>query len=188
MGASLRTITASAGVNLAGVNYYFRTKEVFLQEVLSRRLRPINRRRLKLLEAADAATSGAAVPVERIVEAFVPPLLGHEQWRLRRLIGRVHAEPAECGQRVFAVECWSVPQRFTSALERALSGLSPNEAAIRLQFAIGFLVQISAGVRHQEMRFSEASTTGVLGQMVSFITAGLKAPATKCVAAGLSPG
>lgn len=186
--ASLRAITAAAGVNLAGVNYYFRTKEVLFQVVLSRRLRPINQRRLELLAAAEAATSGAAVPVERIVEALVLPLLGSEQERLRRLIGRVHTEPAECVQKVFVAECGNVSQRFAAALERALPCLSPDEVAIRLQFAIGVLVQTFAGVRYQETRFLEASTTDVLGQMVSFITAGLKAPATRCVAAGLSPG
>lgn len=181
---TLRAITAAAGVNLAGVNYYFRTKDVLFQEVLSRRLRPINQRRLGLLTAAEAATSGAAVPVERIVEAFVLPLLGSEQERLRRLIGRVHTEPAECVQKVFVAECGSVSRRFAAALERVLTHLSANEVTTRLQFAIGVLVQTFAGVRYKETTFPEASSADVLGQMVSFITAGLNAPTTKRVATG----
>lgn len=154
------------------------------QEVLSRRLRPINQRRLDLLAVAEAATSGAAVPVERIVEAFVLPLLGSEQERLRRLIGRVHTEPAGCVQKVFVAECGSVSQRFAAALKRVLPHLSANEVAMRLQFAIGVLVQTFAGVRYQVTTFPAASSADVLGQMVLFITAGLRAPTTTGAATG----
>ena len=37
---SLRSITAAAGVNLAAVNYHFRSKEALLEAVFTRRLGP----------------------------------------------------------------------------------------------------------------------------------------------------
>ena len=46
---SLRAITAAADVNLAAVNYHFGSKEELFQSVLTRRLDPMNQRRLELL-------------------------------------------------------------------------------------------------------------------------------------------
>lgn len=185
---SLRAITAVAEVNLASVNYYFRTKQALFQEILIRRLRPINQRRLEMLEAAEAATCGLPVPVERLVEAFVLPLLDPEQERLQRLIARVHAEPAACVQSVFVAECSGILQRFASALQRALPHLSTNYINLRLQFAIGVLVQTFAGIQFQKTSSSEGAGTDLLRQMVLFITAGMMAPTTACVAPGKSPG
>ena len=47
---SLRSITAAAAVNLAAVNYHFGSKEELFQAVLTRRLDPMNQRRLALLD------------------------------------------------------------------------------------------------------------------------------------------
>lgn len=185
-GTSLRAITAAAGVNLAGVNYYFRTKEILFQEVLSRRLRPINQRRLQFLDAAEAAGPGAAVPVERIVEAFVAPLLGSEQESCRRLIGRVHTEPAKCVREVFVAECRDTSRRFAAALEASLSHLPASDIALRLQFMIGVLVQACAGARYQEPAFPAAGGAKMVAPMAAFISAGLKAPSTSGVGAGCS--
>ncbi|HBO78281.1 MAG TPA: TetR/AcrR family transcriptional regulator, partial [Cupriavidus sp.] len=41
---SLRQVTSRAIVNLAAVNYHFRSKEIMMQSVLGRRLDPLNTR------------------------------------------------------------------------------------------------------------------------------------------------
>ena len=51
---SLRDITQEAEVNLAAVNYHFGSKEALLTALLERRLDPVNRKRLELLDAAEA--------------------------------------------------------------------------------------------------------------------------------------
>ena len=48
-GASLRQLTAAAGVNLAAVNYHFGSKDRLVEEVFRRRLDELNSRRLKAL-------------------------------------------------------------------------------------------------------------------------------------------
>ena len=47
---SLRSLTSSAGVNLAAVNYHFGSKEELFQAVRTRRLDPMNKVRIELLD------------------------------------------------------------------------------------------------------------------------------------------
>src|SRR5689334_3019902 len=56
---SMRAITASAGVNLAAVNYHFGSKEELFQSVLTRRLDPMNQQRLELLSRLEAKAGPA---------------------------------------------------------------------------------------------------------------------------------
>ncbi len=51
---SLRQITALAEVNLAAVSYHFGSKEELFESVLTRRLDPMNRERIALLDALRA--------------------------------------------------------------------------------------------------------------------------------------
>src|SRR5882724_6771481 len=68
---SLRDITAEAQVNLAAVNYHFQSKESLIDAVIERRLGPVNRRRIEMLDAAGPSPS-----VEQVVDAFLtPPLM-----------------------------------------------------------------------------------------------------------------
>lgn len=180
-GCSLRAITAEARVNLAAVNYYFRSKEALIREVLLRRLQPINEKRLQLLLAVENAAAGAAVPVERIVEAFIDPLFSSahgtgDTGQLRRLVGRVHTEPSPCVQRILLAECRNVSLQFAAALEKALPDASANDIAVRLRFMVGVLVQTAAGLHSADTALSAASEAEVVRQMVMFIGAGLQAP------------
>src|SRR5579872_4743200 len=67
---SLRDITAEAQVNLAAVNYHFQSKDSLINAIIERRLEPVNRLRLEMLEAAGSSPS-----VEQVVEAFLAPVL-----------------------------------------------------------------------------------------------------------------
>src|SRR5258705_19078 len=65
-GTSLRDITAQAEVNLAAVNYHFQSKDSLIDAVIERRIEPINRRRMEMLDQA-----GLHPTIEQIVGAFV---------------------------------------------------------------------------------------------------------------------
>ncbi|HSP66595.1 MAG TPA: helix-turn-helix domain-containing protein, partial [Bryobacteraceae bacterium] len=67
---SLREITAEASVNLAAINYHFQTKDSLIDAIVARRIEPVNKRRLELLEAA-----GPNPALEKILTAFMAPVM-----------------------------------------------------------------------------------------------------------------
>src|SRR3954468_13779146 len=71
---SVRDITAEAGVNLASVNYHFRSNDALLFEIFRRRTTELNRERAKMLHEASDRHDGQP-PVREILAAlFAPPL------------------------------------------------------------------------------------------------------------------
>jgi len=183
---SLRTITAEAGVNLAAVNYHFRSKEALLQAVLARRLAPVNQKRLEMLSACEAGAGGGPLPLDGVVEAFLAPPLrlfreaGQDRMALQRLLGRIYLEPGARTRQIFAEQFGEVARRFTVALKRALPGLPAEELFWRIHFTIGVMAHTLAG-RHLLEAVSGGlcdpnDPEGALARMVAFVVAGLRAP------------
>src|SRR5713101_7424555 len=67
---SLRDITAEAQVNLAAVNYHFQSKDSLIDAVIGRRMAPLTKRRIEMLDEA-----GPNPTLEQVIEAFISPLL-----------------------------------------------------------------------------------------------------------------
>ena len=101
---SLRAITAEARANLAAVNYHFQSKEALVQAVIGRRMGPVNQQRLSLLDAYEAEAGGDAVPLEKILDAFLRPVIeiagGHAK-EFVPLVGRLYTEPGGFSERLY---------------------------------------------------------------------------------------
>src|SRR5438034_10069193 len=69
-GASMRMLTAQAGVNLAAVNYHFGTKHALIEAVFRRRLDPMNVARIAALDKPEAEAPGRAPAHARLSHAF----------------------------------------------------------------------------------------------------------------------
>src|SRR5579864_3993381 len=81
---SLRDITAEADVNLAAVNYHFQTKDSLIDAVIARRIEPVNKKRVELLDSA-----GSNPNIEQILIAFLAPVLDQKITEVFNLMARV---------------------------------------------------------------------------------------------------
>jgi AcrR family transcriptional regulator len=184
---SLRSITAAAAVTLAAVNYHFGSKEELFQAVLTRRLDPMNQRRLALLDRFERDTAATPLSCERIIVAlFIPalelardPELGGKNFL--RLLGRAYADPAPFIRRFLSEQYAQMIARFKAAFGRALPHLPKKELSWRLHFIMGALSYTLAGTDAlkliAELNPRETANDEILlRRLAPFLLAGLKAP------------
>ncbi len=182
---SLRAITTEAGTNLAAVNYHFGSKEALVDAVIDRRLGPINRERLRLLDEAEAAAGDSPPSLEAIVEAFAEPALrlvhgpAHGGTDFVRLMAQVHGGPDEQKRRLME-QFGETLERFGAALSRALPDLGASDLTWRFTFLIGSMV---FALGHGDLLKAQsggacdpADVKGTLRHLVTFVSAGLRAP------------
>lgn len=184
---SLRTVTAAAGVNLAAVHYHFGTKEALLQEVFSRRIKPVNQQRYERLAALEA--SAGPLAVEDVLEAFLAPVielkrdLEGEGMVWSRFIGRVYAESPEVVEKLLRNQFTEIGRRMVDALGRTLPHLSAQEIFERLQFAIGVMTHTLTDLHRisvpEEFLSPPRDAEEMLHHMVTFLAAAFRAPATR---------
>ncbi|HEX8431939.1 MAG TPA: TetR/AcrR family transcriptional regulator, partial [Longimicrobium sp.] len=90
--ATVRAITAEAGANVAAVNYYFGSREALVEELLARRLEPLNEERLRMLSLRCPAGTPPS-PRDVLHALAVPSLeLCFEHPHFARLASRLRAE------------------------------------------------------------------------------------------------
>ncbi|HBY60166.1 MAG TPA: TetR family transcriptional regulator [Solibacterales bacterium] len=179
--ASLRAITARAGVNLAAVNYHFQSKESLIAAVFARRLRPINEARFQLLDALEAQHPEGPLPLPAVVEAFLRPLLvtGQTMPTMRALLGQMYSDTSELARRIFREQIGDVVRRFGSAYERSLPGRSREDIMWGLFFSVGIVAHVLAGEKLVRLisngACDPADEEATLRRIVRFVTAGLEA-------------
>ncbi|MBI5083180.1 MAG: TetR/AcrR family transcriptional regulator [Acidobacteria bacterium] len=181
---SLRHITADAGVNLAAVNYHFQSKESLILAVLIRKLEPVNRRRLELLDELEARQGDSAASLEEVLRAFLQPVLeakaaGVELAAFPRLLGRIYTEPGAWIEKLIPRVFGEVMGRFKAAFAAALPGAEPVEVAWRIHFAIGSMAHFLAAGKLLELismgAADESDAAGALERLVVFTASGMRA-------------
>ena len=184
---SLRAITAAAQVNLAAVNYHFGSKEALVDAVFARRVEPMNQARLDALKSLQAAYGDAAVPLDRLIAAFVEPALAlsHDRTlggrRFVRLLGRSLTEPAGAVHDSLRNRYEEVSEQFKPAFARTLPELPAAELYWRMHFMVGLLAYLMAGADIMRLIASsrlsaQSGDNELLPRLVSFIEAGMRAP------------
>ena len=180
---SLRTITTEAGVNLAAVNYHFQTKDALVYAVVARRLRPVNERRLAMLDECERRAGGGPLPLDQVVDAFVRPVLEIHAGRGKEftpLMGRLYSEPGEFIHKVYKDHLEPVARRFVGAFQGALPELSKAELLWRLHFSFGAVAHtMGAGKLLRALSEGECDPSDVeatLARLEAFMIAGLSAP------------
>ena len=182
---SMRMITATAGVNLAAVNYHFGAKEALIQEVFRRRLTWLNRERLRVLDELEREAKGGLVKPSQILEAFFGTALRlaadteHGGHRFMRLLGRTYTDPAQFVRTFLAEEYAGVVERFSAALFRALPDVPREEILWRFHFMLGALAYALAGTDALQIvagKVDEDDPQAVSRRLMSFLLGGLRAP------------
>jgi AcrR family transcriptional regulator len=176
---SLRDITAEAQVNLAAVNYHFQSKESLVDAVIVRRLEPVNRRRIEMLNVAGPTPS-----IEQVVEAFIAPvILQGDMQNAAPLIGRVLSNPAEFAVRIFQKQLAPVARRFEEAIAAAVPGIPAEERFWRLHFMAGTMTHVLALWDVLPMMtplpIAPIERQAVVQRMVRFLAAGFRATMTE---------
>ena len=168
--------------NLAAVNYHFGSKEELVLAVICRWIRPLNRKRLDLLEALENRDAESP-SVAEIAEAFVRPAL--EMYRqseqskavFLRLLGRCMLETREGVSSEILEEFREVIDRFGVAIRRCVPQLSPQDVTMRMMFMAGSMVHTILNLDKLEAfhgkQFAQPSTERLIKQLVEFVSAGL---------------
>jgi len=182
-GTSLRNVTSEAGVNLAAIHYHFGTTDALLRAVFTRRIEPVNQRRLEMLDAAEAAAGDRAPELEAVLEAFLSPIIDLKRdiegegivWS--RFIGRIYSEPTEVVENLMREQFDEILQRFLRALGHCLPELGEAEIVERLQFTIGAMSHALVDL-HQRLMPDYPSATGadLVQHLVIFTSAAFRAP------------
>lgn len=185
---SLRSIMAAAGVNVAAIHYYFRSKESLLEAVLMRRMEPANRERLRALDEYEAKVGGGRLEVEGILEAFLLPTFQMAAdpksggYTFIVLLGRLQAESDVLPTIVFS-RLGPMLLRFADALARALPDLPPAELFLRARLAMGAAGQVLRDApRIQSVPLAAGNTETrerwewLLARIIPFLSAGFRVP------------
>lgn len=184
-GVSIRTITAEARVNLAAIHYHFGSKEALVREVFVRRIDPLNRERLRLLDDLLERSRPQTPRLEELVRILVGPplrlwLQADKGETFTRLCGRIYSESSGPLQTMFVDLFQEVVRRFSAAFEQAAPELPKTELMWRMHFVIGAMVHtlMQVGfVRQLRAQSGEGNEVEAnIERLTRFATAGLRAP------------
>ncbi len=192
-GASIRSITARARVNVAAINYHFGTKTELFKAMIRYRIEPINELRLHLLDEADARAGGLPLATEEVVEIIVRPLLeqlvgdASRGQHFMKAMARGMCEEQDFMRDLQEDVLKHILPRFHQAIMRSLGIQDPALGAYCLHLISCTLV----GAMHRQGRPHPTADTNApqtsvevrARRLVTYVAGGLRALAASCEAA-----
>ncbi len=178
---SIRQITRAAEVNVAAVHYHFGDKPAVLRAVTNRIVGPMNERRFRLLELAQAAAAPDPAPIDAVLDAFVRPdietllALQRRGTTIAHFLGRVYSDQTPWIRDMTREQFAAVAARFVPAMAAALPDLPADELAWRTTRIAAVLVHTFATWPTDGMDAHTAELT--VRRLVNFAGPALRAPA-----------
>lgn len=179
---TIRDVADRAQARLALIHYYFRSKEELFRQVVARRVEELSERRLNMLATARAEVHGGPIPIQRIVESLVHPLLhyslnGGEGWQYYvQLNGRIATSQKYLRMTEGLYDPVAIV--FMEELQRAL----PKAPRKDIEWGFMFLVSAMSGSfsasgrieRLSEGRQQSADLVAAYDALIRFTTPGLQ--------------
>lgn len=178
---SVRDITSHADVHLAAVNYHFQTKDGLLRELIERRIKPLNRRRLELLDQYENRFGKGSVPVENALQAVLAPAVRmcFEAPEFQKIAGQIVSHPDEETYMIFITNFEPVFKKFNEVLAAALPQISQQDLFWRMHFLTGSMIHTCTNhkgltlLSHGVCELNDQEE--IVNKLISFCAAGLKA-------------
>lgn len=180
-GTSIRNVAAACGCQLQAVGYHFGQKEQLFDTVVARRAKVMNAMRAEALAAMRAEVRGKAIPIDRLVRAYVSPFIesangGDEGWRnYAALMGRL--ANSKLGTSIIARHYNETARSYIVEFKRSLPRASERSVVNGVLFMIASMLGICAdtGRAGDLSEFETDGDTADLERLVNFTVAGLLA-------------
>jgi len=172
---SLRQIIALARVNLASIHYHFGSKEELLEQVILRKVGPINEQRLKLLDRFESEAAPNPALVDKIVEAVIlPAMLIDKDPQFLKFMGRMHSEGLmpEIARRCFQ----PLINRFLSAAHRVRPDITMEELVWKIHFMVGAMAHTLLARPETYPGLAPEDQSTIAKRLIAFISWGFRAP------------
>jgi AcrR family transcriptional regulator len=168
--ATVRAITALAGVNTASINYHFGSRDGLFVVVCGRRMQPANQDILRTLQVLEER--GTPPDVAEIFRPLVDTAfrIWVNDSVLKALRSLLFTNP-ETAERLNTSQMSEVYDRMRAALIRACPHLSAQQIRQRFAFAMSAIMnQVYNRDAHLQGIYSDSSPD----ELVAFIAAGFK--------------
>ena len=179
-GASLRQLTAAAGVNLAAVNYHFGSKDKLVEQVFRRRLDALNQHRLSELAKVVGQPQ---TTLEDVLAAYIRPALelSHDGngSLFMRVLARAFAEHDDTLRQFLSENYGHVMRQFTAEFARLLPQLSKPELYWRIDLVTGALTHAMSGfgmIQRKSDVSEQVHREQTAQHLIRFAVAGLSHP------------
>ncbi|MCW5772052.1 MAG: TetR family transcriptional regulator [Rhodospirillaceae bacterium] len=184
---SLRQITGAASVNVAAINYYFKSKDALLEAIFVRRIVPINEARMAMLEACLASNATGLARLEGVIRAFVEPHLrltrefGPGGTVVMQLLGRLSTDPERRIEKVLLKQYDPIWWRFAKEFGVLLPHLDKATIYWRFYYLLGALYYLTSArqwlPRRSEKLCNPDNLDDTIDSLVPFLVGALSAPA-----------
>jgi AcrR family transcriptional regulator len=186
---SIRDLTQATGVNVASVNYHFGSKRGLVDQVLKRRIIPLNQARTECLQVVlkTAAVAGERPSIEDLLRALIEPTFEFaatlpESRYFFEMVSRAMSGPDAQVRNIFLQHSKPLFQLVYAAMHKALPELPPAVLLMRLHFSVGALHSAMQMIGAKEPLLGSQMETGnpsaIVEMLLPFLSSGMQAPYT----------